>query len=680
MTTQKLSTKLLVAVFLVVFLSSTFFLNYNVSPTKADYTGTNYAPATNFAVYDNYPSAYTSNTHRDYSITHGGNSYSLRLDPPNAVSAWEIDCAGITVAQNNHLYFAAWIKTENIANTNPPFNGARLGIDFYVNSLEYGWGIATDQYGNGYGVPTNTQNAQSGVTWRVQWGTDWTYVYWNITVPSGTFSYIEHDGAIRAITPRSISVALPWFDARDGIGSAWLSEPVFYVNPTGSVDTEGGEPVTDTVGGTSAGEIGNPENTLYVQPLTASSSGELQSIGINLNNNGGFFRLGIYAVLDGTPKATTLLWQSASTPCTPGWNDITVSEDTVNIVGSTTYYISVIGDSDAAYFYCNTDSDLKYEFRTYGAFPDPTGTLNSLSYTANMRITYATEVAPTTTPTPTASPTPTSTSTIISSNGVQYFFRSDSYTTLGVTGYGFDSDYTNTVQSINESYSGTNNVKYCFQAYLYASAIHGFELTSGPSANITVTGNYTGSVAGTVTIPRTIVTLGYEAIKINVMEQFGTGSLVTVATFVSPVLITDSIEASTWTFTLNIHQIQVGGTTNSSFSFGNSNFRSKVSDIVFGAPLNSEIQAWRLGRTDIVGFILASYMDEIGTGFYALLLVLFGGVLYFRYGHAGTISFFFILFGGSGGLIWILLPLWAAAPAAALIILGLTFTVWRIIR
>lgn len=272
------------------------------------------------------------------------------------------------------------------------------------------------------------------------------------------------------------------------------------------------------------------------------------------------------------------------------------------------------------------------------------------------------------------------TSIIVSNNGVQYYFKDETYTTLGVSANGFDSDYGNTYAAINHSYAGIDNVQYAFQAYLVTSPTFYREITTGPSATITVSGNTTAAVSGTVNIPYTSVLLGYQAIFINVTEQFGANAPTVITQFISPVLMTNAIEASTWEFVLEVQQTQQANVTSTSVLYGNTDYRSGVNNILFSIPNESDIQAWRLSQLDFVGFILATYMVHLGTAFYALLLVLFGGVLYFRYGHFGTVAFFFILFGGSGGLVWLLFPAWIAAVASALIILGITFLVWRIIR
>jgi hypothetical protein len=300
--------------------------------------------------------------------------------------------------------------------------------------------------------------------------------------------------------------------------------------------------------------------------------------------------------------------------------------------------------------------------------------------------------APTPTPTPTHIPTNTgnigitwaygTAPIIVSSGGVQYYFRSDTYTTLGVQGYGFDSDYTNTARSINETYSGTDPVTFGFQVYLFNSPTSYIELTSGtPDATFTLTSNYTNQDTGTFNMPAASVTLGYQALEVSVEEQYGTGSWVTVANYISPVLITNGIKASTWSFTLYVTNTQTIGNTYTAYTFGNTDYRSGVSGIIFSKPLQSDIAMWRLSRGDYIGFLLGEYADEVTmSGFLGMILFGIAASLYMRYRHFGTIAFLFAIFGGSGGIIWIFLPPWGAAVGSAIIILGTVFIMWRVLR
>jgi hypothetical protein len=88
----------------------------------------------------------------------------------------------------------------------------------------------------------------------------------------------------------------------------------------------------------------------------------------------------------------------------------------------------------------------------------------------------------------------------VNGNGLQYYFKDETYNTLGVTGNGLDSDYGNTYATINQSYSGTDSVTYAFEVSLFSSPTKLTQLTSGPSATIVVSGNYTGTLTGTVVI------------------------------------------------------------------------------------------------------------------------------------------------------------------------------------
>jgi len=263
-----------------------------------------------------------------------------------------------------------------------------------------------------------------------------------------------------------------------------------------------------------------------------------------------------------------------------------------------------------------------------------------------------------------------------------YFFRSDTYTTLGVSGNGIDNDYTNLGHSISETYSGYNTVNYGVRIYVFTSPSRYYEKTSGVTSLFSFGSNFTGLQSAFFSFPLTSVTLGYEAIQINVEEQYNGGSWVTVANFVSPVLITNNIQATTWKLSLYIDNEQYSGNTHSSFIFGTSQYRSCINGMAFSVPNESDIQAWRLSKGDLVGFEIGAYVDVIGNVFYVLILLLFAGVLFFRYGHVGVITFFFVLFGGSGSLIFIVFSnaMWIVAPTAALLILSFTMVVWRIIR
>jgi hypothetical protein len=183
------------------------------------------------------------------------------------------------------------------------------------------------------------------------------------------------------------------------------------------------------------------------------------------------------------------------------------------------------------------------------------------------------------------------------------------------------------------------------------------------------------------------VVLGYQALEVELYSYTPNYGWMLEKTFITPVLITSEIISSTLTLRLYVNVTFIspssyGGTydVTSNFAFGSSTYESGLFNLQVSTPRQSEIQKWRFESGDYIGFTIGAYYDLIGAGVYALLLLLFSGVLYFRYGHGGTVAFFFVLFGGVGGLVWVFLPLWAATPAAIIIILLVTILVWRLIR
>jgi hypothetical protein len=280
------------------------------------------------------------------------------------------------------------------------------------------------------------------------------------------------------------------------------------------------------------------------------------------------------------------------------------------------------------------------------------------------------------TPTPTFNPSTRETETLT------FYMRSDTYTTLDVSGYGFDTDYTDDSQTLSVEVAGAVNVSYGFRAYTFTSDTVETELTVGsPTAILRVYGNFTGQLSSSWVCPETVTTLGYEAIKVVVyISTNNETSWTALATYVSDVVMTNKIVSALWNFQLNIQVTQLANTT-ASFMFGNTDYRSAISNVVFEKPFDSEVQWYRLSNADLVGFVIGGYADKIGEeAVYVLLLFAVCGAMYRRYNHFGPVAFWFILFAGPGGLLIALVPSWAVLPSAIFLILGCVFILWRLIR
>ncbi|MFA5365150.1 MAG: heparin lyase I family protein [Candidatus Bathyarchaeia archaeon] len=405
--------------------------------------------------------------------------------------------------------------------------------------------------------------------------------------------------------------------------------------------------------------------TYTVLGHTGSTGGVLGSFYMFANDNVQLSSF-IYSYKVGSGSYTNLTATAFSS--TPGWANVSRTLPAQNVTYYFKYYLS-----------------------------DSSGNWNVTSE-ESFAVTYVSSEEPEPTPTPSPTPTPTATPTssplptapIRMGETSNLYFRTDTYTTQGVSAYGLDADYTSSTVQSNTLFD-VDLVQYAMRVYLVSSATQKTELTSTYSAIITLTqnatGNYTGLVYGYWTMPESDVILGYQGLQVDIYSYTPSNLWMLEKSFITPVLITKEILSSPITLTLYVNVSFVtpstlGGTSDvtSYFMFGDVTHKSGFYGLTVTTPLQSEIQLWRLTSGDYVGFEIGAYVDVIGEAFYVLLLILFAGVLYFRYGHFGTVAFFFVLFGGVGGLVWLLVPPWAAAIVSAFVILGTSFIVWRVIR
>jgi lysophospholipase L1-like esterase len=188
---------------------------------------------------------------------------------------------------------------------------------------------------------------------------------------------------------------------------------IFAISNTTSVSASS---YVDTIGNTNySGDW--TVNCPRFNPITASASGNLTTVGINVLTASGNVIVSIYSTYNSSSKKCSgLLGQSASTPVTTGWNDLPVGAGNISMVQGVTYYLGDEFSSTSAYNYLNYAGTQYYYGMFYGAFPDPTGTLTSAGATDNMRIIYGNaspNPTPTSTPTPTPTPTPNPTQRIL---------------------------------------------------------------------------------------------------------------------------------------------------------------------------------------------------------------------------------------------------------------------------
>lgn len=149
---------------------------------------------------------------------------------------------------------------------------------------------------------------------------------------------------------------------------------------------------TDTVGDTSGYDSGN-NNQLIASKITASASGQIQTLGYNkYGTAGGNVRLALYSHNAGSNKPASLLGETASfAVAAAGWYD-QVPTTLPTIVQGTVYWLATQQDNANLWMYFGSSGRRSAATQGFGAFPAtwPSGSSeydNSRIY--NMRMTYA---------------------------------------------------------------------------------------------------------------------------------------------------------------------------------------------------------------------------------------------------------------------------------------------------
>jgi hypothetical protein len=321
------------------------------------------------------------------------------------------------------------------------------------------------------------------------------------------------------------------------------------------------------------------------------------------------------------------------------------------------------------------------------SFYSQSGTYAFTNVQANHTIAISTTVSTAPTPTPTSTTSPSTTSTPNPFNypteTLDLYMRSDTYNFSDVSAYGLDIDYTNDYISLPITTTTENaTITYGFRVYLSTSVETFQELTSGtPQAQFTLSSNFTGQISSSWNCPDTTVTLGTQAIKVDVYGKIDNGTWTIQATYITNGLITKELMPATWAFSLNLDMQQLSGNTTCIFTFGDSDHRSTVTGITIVTPKYPDIQLWQWLNGDFIGIIFGAYMYIMGPIIYLLVYVLIFGSLYLRHRTASPVVFIAIIFGGGFGLgAWVLLPLWASLPLSIFIILAVMSIIFKVVR
>jgi YVTN family beta-propeller protein len=189
---------------------------------------------------------------------------------------------------------------------------------------------------------------------------------------SGTYTYTFTDtnnDTLSSCTVTTTSTTATCKDAPNSTDNYTVSISDGVASTSASTTVEVLSSTTDTIGANSTltSYSWSPGGMVFSGLINATSSGKLQSIGVDFQSAGnGAFRVAIYS--DDNGSTGTLLAQSASvtTPLS-GWEDLPVNG--VNITAGTSYFLAEQFNSSAdLWYYTNGTGNVLIPY-SYGSFP-----------------------------------------------------------------------------------------------------------------------------------------------------------------------------------------------------------------------------------------------------------------------------------------------------------------------
>lgn len=313
----------------------------------------------------------------------------------------------------------------------------------------------------------------------------------------------------------------------------------------------------------------------------------------------------------------------------------------------------------------STVNSITHMFLTYGTFVWNIQVYNSTDYafaTANYTLTLT---APIVTPSDIAN---------------TYYFCPNTQTINTITGYKLSEDPPNYNASTSISASGNITGYLGYRVFIVYDDGDMVELSSN-YISITGRANDTeGLMNATWACPKTKLDVGFQALRVEMYMQLGSGGWVDKATFISGFLNETEITNSTWVFqTYSKHEYTAGNTIFTA-TWGTSVANSLIDNVGVTDPGIYDLLIYQLNVGNFIGFIFMPYTNLVGNLFYGLLLLVFFVPLYNRYKSFSPIIILLILFGGAGGILSLMVPEAGLGISWIFLIVGIGGLIYKVFR
>jgi hypothetical protein len=257
-----------------------------------------------------------------------------------------------------------------------------------------------------------------------------------------------------------------------------------------------------------------------------------------------------------------------------------------------------------------------------------------------------------------------------------WYFRSDIWTILETLGYKLQTVNTNTATSDMRTDPLSKDVSYGFRVFVKDVLNATTELTTGtPEAIMLVTTNTSGMQTAYWNCPSFSGLVS--AVKINVYQRFNDEAWSLRRVFISRDDLLWKFPAATWTFHFYINR--TAGSTYSTMWHGSYDVYDSRVDLQYYKADPWETAMARLWQMDLLGFLFMPWTYWLGDIFWTLLLF---GLIVTSYTWTGSLKLILAILwilGGSGSVLWAMIPAIALHVAALMLAIAMAWTFFRLV-
>jgi hypothetical protein len=257
-----------------------------------------------------------------------------------------------------------------------------------------------------------------------------------------------------------------------------------------------------------------------------------------------------------------------------------------------------------------------------------------------------------------------------------WYMRSDTHTVHEQLGYRLLTENTHTPSFDTRTHSGTANTSYGVRVWAIDFRGSKHELSSGsPVAIVERTTVGASILQGYWVCPAWGSMI--DAIEVDLYQRFNSEAWVLIRIFVSSDDLLIRLPSSTWTFFYHVNKTT--GSTNSTFGWGSYTTYSSKVNLQYYKASPWDMALARLMERQFVGFLFTPWTYWFGDLFWTILLFGMITTAYMRFGSFKPILALLWILGGSGSILWALVPAVALHVAAIMLALAMAISLFRLI-